>query len=452
MARGRTRRSAVVCGIDVGSTNTKVVAVDPSGAVVGRQLRPTPRESLAVDASALLAAIEDMIVDVCAETFSVHAACAAGMGEDGVLVDAALTPLTTALAWFDPSRIALYEQLVPQLPASADLCTGDDAARTLVGWRWAATHADARRARCWIALADFVSTAWTGVPFMSDTLAARTAAWHNGTRAWAEERVAMTLGSTTLLPDVLRAGDVVGALRSERLSTAGVVDPDAVVVAGGHDHPVGGWGVHLVDPGSILDSMGTAEIVVAQCPSSSVRRSAEADIAPAIRGPGTTVLGVVELARNIEWAARDDDVRRHLTALLSGEVNPDPYLHDWAFVPGAPGGGQPRFSQNAPPNPLSRASAVLGALARSGGYAESAVAQYLPGRPPVYAAGGWSRAPGWVAAKRAVTGRDVTVIPEPQVTAAGAALLAATAIAWTPSASVTLGMSSREEVGAPLGL
>lgn len=444
-----TRRSSVVCGVDIGSTNTKVVGVDPRGVVVGRQIRTTVRDGLAVDAAALLTVIEDMIVELCADEFSVRAVCVAGVGEDGVLVDDALTPLTQALAWFDPRRAPIYDGLAPHLAASPDLCTGDDAARTFVGWRWAVTQPDAARARSWLALADFPSTVWTGTPFMSDTLAARTAAWHNGTRSWSHDRVLLTLGSPALLPDVRPAGEVVGVLRCPRL--ADVLDDDAVAVAGGHDHPVGGWGVHLMDPGSILDSMGTAEIVVAQSSSPSDVRSADVDIAPGIQGPGTTVFSVEELARNIEWACRDAEVAAHLRALMSGDAQPDDYLHDAAFVPGRRGGGEPRFVSAAPRAPLSRASAVLGALARFGRNAEDAVAQYLPGRPPVYAGGGWSRLPGFVAAKQMVTGRDLTVIHEPQVTAVGAALLAARAVDWTPSPSVALGHEAVSDAGCREG-
>jgi sugar (pentulose or hexulose) kinase len=440
MTTSRAGRSPVVCGIDIGSTNTKVVALDPHGAVVGRQSRPTPRTDDCVDASALVRAVEDMIAAVCAQRYRAHAVCAAGVGEDGVLVDAALAPLTPALAWFDPRRAAVFAELAPRLGRPADVCTVDDAARSLVGWRWAVGRPGAERAEAWVALADFASTIWAGTPFISDTLAARTAAWSNVTRGWIGDRVAMTLGSAALLPGVLRAGDVVGAMRSDRLSRAGVLHGDAVVVAGGHDHPIGGWGVQLVAPWCLLDSMGTAEIVVAQTPSTDLRCTDDVDIAPGILTPGTTVLRVEELARNVAWASRDGAVHRHLAALLAGDEPPDAFLHEPVFVPGGRGGGAPRFTADAPASPHSRASAVIGALARLGGQAAAAVAAHLPADPDIYAAGGWSRSPGWIAAKEAVTGRSVAVIPEPQVTATGAALLAATALDWSPSASLALGM------------
>lgn len=451
MTRDRSGRSPVVCGVDIGSTNTKVVALTPQGAVVARRRRTTPRGAvdLSVDAQHLLFAIEEMILDICSDTYRVHAVSVAGVGEDGVLVDDALTPLTPALAWFDTRRADVFADLAPRLRPDAALCTADDAARTLVGWRWATDQPGASQARSWVALTDYPSSVWTGTPFFSDTLAARTAAWDGHSRRWIDDRVAAGIGTAALLPPVRRAGDVIGGFLSDRLVTAGVIAPDAVVVAGGHDHPIGGWGVHAMDPGAVLDSMGTAEVVVAQAPEAGIPRSDDLDVAPGILSSGTTVLSVEELARNVEWASQDAAVGARLQEMISGDTPPDDYLHAPVFVPGSRGGALPRYTPDAPTSPLSRASAVLGALARIGARAQDTVAVCLPGQPAVYAAGGWSRSPGWVETKRAVTGRDLTVIPEPQVTATAAALLAATAIGWDTDPATAMGMTAHlDDVGA----
>jgi sugar (pentulose or hexulose) kinase len=456
MTTGRGR-SPVVCGVDIGSTNIKVIALDPRGVVVARRRHTTPRATAgaAVDALALLAAIEEMILGICSETYTVNAVCVAGVGEDGVLVDDGLTPVTAALAWFDPRRADVFAAMAPDLAAYRHPCVGDDAARTIVGWRWAVEQPNAARARSWLALTDYASSVWTGTTFMCDTLAARTAAWDGRTHRWIEDRVAASIGTAALLPTVRRAGDVIGDFVSSHLSMAGVIATDAVVVAGGHDHPIGGWGVHQMDPASVLDSMGTAEVVVAQAPTADIARSADIDVAPGIQSTGTTVLSVEELARNVEWAARDKHVSAALDAIIAGDRRPDGYLHVPVFIPGSRGGGEPRYTDDAPGPALSRASAVLGALAQAGEHAQQAVAAHLPAQPRVYAAGGWSRSPGWVTAKAAVTGREVTVIPELQVTATGAALLAAKAIHWEPSPSVALGMASattrRTDAAAPVG-
>ena len=447
----RGGRAPVVCGVDIGSTNTKVIALDPRGVVLARRRRATPRgvADASVDAQLLLGVIEEMILEICADAYVVHAVSVAGVGEDGVLVDASLAPLTPALAWFDPRRAGVYAGLAGHLPAGDEICTADDAARTLVGWRWAVDQPGTTDARTWLALTDFPASVWAGTPFFSDTLAARTAAWDGRTREWLPDRVAATLGSAALLPQVRRSGDVIGGFTPGRLTAAGVVAPDAVVVAGGHDHPIGGWGVHTMDPGAVLDSMGTAEVVVAQAPAAGIGRRDDLDVAPGICTPGTTVLSVEELARNVEWAGADPAVGESLRALIAGHTAPDEYLHHPVFLPGGRGGASPRFTADAPTEPLSRASAVLGGLARLGEHALQAVASCLPTDPPVYAAGGWSRSSGWVRAKQAVTGRALTVVPEPQVTATAAALLAARALGWTPEPATALGISTHPDVLAP---
>jgi sugar (pentulose or hexulose) kinase len=437
-----TRRSAPVsCGVDVGSTNTKVVLLDADGAVVARSSRPTPRasEDLSIEADALVDAVEDMILEACGATFAVATVAVAGVGEDGVLVDARLHPLSRALAWFDPRRDRVHREVEAVLEPVRDLPVDTDSARTLVGWRWAAQQSDASAASSWLALADYAGARWTGRTFMSDTLAARTAAWTPVHRAWIGSRVDVTLGDRRLLPDVLHSGEQVGPWRSTRLREAGVLAADAVVVAGGHDHPIGGWGVDRMRPGAVLDSMGTAEVVVGQSPRALLPRGDGVDVAPGIRQPGTTLLCVQELARNMTWAAQDPAVGRALRAVVAGDLAPGAGVASGAFHPGGAGGASPRYAPGTPADAVFRASAVAGALAALGGSAVDRVAGRMGTATEAFATGGWSRSAGWIRLKEVVTGRRVRVIPEPEVTAVGAALLAAEAVGWLPSAARALG-------------
>ena len=438
-------RTPVVCGIDIGSTNTKVVVLTKDGAVAARARRTTPRNrsDRSIDATALLTAIEDMMIETCRPDRQIVAVAAAGVGEDGVLVDADLNPLAPALSWFDPRRGPLFEEIRDLLSPAPGIGVSTDPARTLIGWLWARRQAGLDAAACWIALTDFAASHWARGGFISDTLAARTAAWDGRSRSWLTDRVTITLGSVDLLPPVVPTGDPVGHLQSTRLEQAGVLTPTAVVIAGGHDHPVGGWGVHQMHPTAILDSMGTAEVVVAQSPTPNVPRTGTVDVAPGIRSTGTTVLCVEELARNIEWASRQPAVAQALRRLIAGDQAADGCLHSDSFIPGQKGGGTPHYAADAPTDPNSRASAVLGALARLGGAAVDAVRHHMAADAPVYAAGGWARSPGWIDIKHQVTGIAVHAIAEPEVTAVGAALLAAGAIGWDIPAENALDTRSR---------
>lgn len=433
-------RTAVVCGVDIGSTNSKVVAVDRDGTVVGRASRPTPRhpEGLSIDVLALAVGIEEMIVEVCGSRFAVHAICAAGVGEDGILVDSRLEALTQPLAWFDPRRQRIFRRLQPDLHDDDRFDAASDPVRSFVGWRWSRMQLIPREPASWIAIADLVAVGWSGRTFLSDTLASRTGAWRSVDRAWAEDRVELTLGSLDLLPPVVATGEIVGGLRSTTLEAAGVLAPDAITVAGGHDHPIGGWGVEQLSTGAVLDSMGTAEVVVAQSPRAGLVRRDQVDVAPGIRTEGTTLLRVEELARNVAWASQNPEVAECIRDLLDGSIDPIRDLDPGAFIPGR-SGGQPAYATDAPSDPLARASAVLWAMARVGGEAVDAVRAGVGSPSEVYLAGGWSRSPGWVEIKAAVNGFPTVPIREPEVTAVGAALLAASALGWQPDQRRALG-------------
>ena len=441
---GGVGRVPVVCGVDVGTTNTKVVALDAEGFVVARASRPTPRdaEGLWIDARALFDAIEEMVVQACGQRYRVHAICAAGVGEDGVLVDVELQPLTKALAWFDPRRQSIFRELRPELHDDDSFDADSDPVRSLVGWKWSREQAMPGTAHRWVALADLAGVQWTGRAFLSDTLASRTGAWRSSDRTWATDRVELTLGSAELLPPVIPTGDVIGELDSPLLLSSGVISPGALAVAGGHDHPIGGWGVDQMVPGAILDSMGTAEVVVAQSRLAATSRTNYVDLAPGIRSTGTTLLRVEELARNVEWASQDPEVASCIRDVLSGSAAPEPVLDGGFFIPGQRGGGRPSYALDAPSDPRGRASAVLGALAHVGREAVDAVRDGLAEGAEVRLAGGWVRSPGWMDIKSTINGYRTVAILEPEVTAVGAAMLAAKALGWQLDPVIALGGSA----------
>ena len=441
------QRHPVACGVDIGSTNTKVVAIAPDGTVVSHAARPTPRDAqgLSIDVAVLLRGIDQMLAEVCSETYEIHAICAAGIGEDGVLVDANLCPLAPPLTWFDPRRQGIFGTLQPYLHLDVTLDADDDPTRAIVGWAWSREQPGTDAATAWVAVTDLASVRWTGRPFLSDTLASRTGAWRSTDRSWDLDRVGLTLGSTDLLPTVVAAGEIVGELVSPLLGAAGLLAGDAVVVAGGHDHPIGGWGVDQLVPGVILDSMGTAEVAVVQSTRPRPARQDSVDLAPGIRSGGTTLLRVEEITRNVDWATRDPAIALHIREILAGSVSPLPVLESGYFIPGKRGGGRPAFASDAPGDPRARASAVLGAIAEIGRDAVAALQDSVMSDREVRLAGGWSRYPGWLKIKAAVNGFQAIPIAEPEVTAVGAALLAATARGWQPEPGRALGGPARTD-------
>ncbi|ROS48901.1 FGGY family carbohydrate kinase [Frigoribacterium sp. PhB24] len=446
-------RTDVVCGVDVGTSNVKVIVLDRHGAVVARVVRTTPRDELglSVDVDGLLRCIEDMIIEACSSHFSVVGVCTAGIGEDGILVDHDGHGVSAPLAWFDPRRQSIFRELSPLLGSDESFDVDSDPARTMVGWAWARSEAGAEDAAHWVALTDLPAVRWTGRPFMSESLASRTGARRSREHVWSSSRIGFTLGSVDLLPPVRPTGHLAGPLFSQRLRDEGVLGRDAVVVVGGHDHLIAGWGAEQLSAGAVLDSMGTAEVIVARPTHSTHPARRHFDIAPSIDTPGFTFLRVEELARNVQWASQDPEVAGQIQRLLHGAAPIDSILEAGHFIPGRRGGGTPAYALDAPSDSRSRATAVLGALAVAG---REAVRDIRPSadtdrtaRSDVWLAGGWARSPGWVAIKTAVNGFSPRLITEPELTGVSAALLAATGIGWTPDAQEALQGSAGAAAG-----
>ncbi|MFG2350346.1 FGGY family carbohydrate kinase [Streptomyces phaeochromogenes] len=403
-------------GADLGSTNVKVLLTDSTGTVLARASCPTPRSGLRTDADALVDTLEELILQAAHDVgrSRLRGICVAGVGEDGVL-HADGRPLGQALPWFDPSRRTVLDQLAALRGPDDRVRYGVelDAARTVAAWALLPPD-QVHAATGWVACSDYPALRWTGRAVMSSSLAARTGAWLLEPGGWDQARVTPFL-PLEFLPPVVAAGTVVGELRSRRL--AGLLGSDAVVVAGGHDHPVAASVVHRQDPAAPLDSMGTAEVIVRDVAAGPPPQ--EVDLSPAILGPGRTALTVVELDRNMSWL-RSTGLGAQVDAVMAGTLAAPP-PGPQVFVPGAAGGEAPRWTPTAwkLSDELRAAAAVL-QLAEAGAVA---LRRLAPDAQVIYGAGGWTRAPGWMQLKAAAARAPYRVLAEPELSALGAAQL-----------------------------
>ena len=408
----------VWAGADLGSTNTKVVLVDDAGRVLTRAAQPTPRDSRGYsDADALVDALEELLLSAIHTLGDarLRGVCVAGVGEDGVL-HASGRPLGPAVPWFAPERLSTLDRL-RELSHDDDRSRYGvrlDAARTVAAWALL-NLADVARATGWVACTDYPALRWTSRAVMSASLAPRTGAWLLGPSSWDPARVTPFL-PLALMPEVVAAGTVIGALRSQRLSAAGVLADHPVVVAGGHDHPVGAAVVHRQDPGSVLDSMGTAEVIVRTL---DPPYPCDVDLSPAILGDGRTAQSVIELDRNMSWL-RKSNPGNVVDAVLDGTLTA--ILGDGdVFVPGAEGGAEPHWTAAAAR--LTDGERITAAVLELAAAGAATLHRLAPAATTVYAAGGWTRAPGWMRLKATAAQLPYRVLQEPELTALGAAQL-----------------------------
>ena len=143
------------------------------------------------------------------------------------------------------------------------------------------------------------AVAWTGRPFMSETLAARTGCYDVYAR-WIEPL--LTAAGAPTLPPVVPAGTVLGRVRNGPLLESGAASTATVVVAGGHDHPMAAATTRRLHPDALVDSMGTANLIYGETTKVGEPKLDPyvAFSVPAMGNPGLSCLGVFELAAAIQ--------------------------------------------------------------------------------------------------------------------------------------------------------
>lgn len=413
--------ATVVCGVDLGSTNLKILLLAADGRVLWRESRPTPhvddRSCVATDAEELLIHVEEMVLAACRGAglaAPLRAVAVAGTGEEGVPVDAEGRALDVAVRWHDRRATTIAAEMASTpLWSAAQLPVELDYSRTAAKWAWGRRHRPQplAAARSWLSLTDYPAARWTGRRFMSESLAARTACWHIGDRCWMPALLA-DCGAPPL-PGVIAAGTVLGRLRSPRLESAAVVDRSTNVVSGGHDHPVAAFAIRQQHPDAIFDSMGTAELIYAEIAPlpdcGQPARNPFFAFSRPVHGTGIACLGVTELSAALDPLINDDGLLgSQFRAVMAGAV-----------VPGAPGQGPALRDQLE--------AVTFGTRARLEALTDLGVPDGA-----IFTGGGWARSDSFLQLRASILGRPIYRVKEAELTAYGAALLAARALGCTP--------------------
>ncbi|WP_157802314.1 FGGY-family carbohydrate kinase [Diaminobutyricimonas aerilata] len=417
-----TADAVLALGIDVGSTNTKValVAIDDTVRELDVRSVATP-----ADADGVGDAVRGL-VDTLTAGRSVAAIGIASMAETGVALDASNVPLTPLVRW-DGARgaadaAALLDRFGPELFARTGVPPGPKT--PLATWAWLrrtqpTTFGAMRR---WVGVADLVALALTGEHVTDHTLAGRTGAYRlpEGTTpsGWDDE----------LLDAVGMHAGMLPAVGASAVTTRGVP-----VVVAGHDHSVGAWAAGLRAPGSVADSVGTAEAVLRMLHHPADRAAVAAtgmSIVRSIRDDAEVLLAGHSAAGALlrQWCAEEGvPEHRAFADLPDGPV-------EVAVLP------YPRGRQTPAPDPharlvwvdaagsdrRTRARALLDGLALHARWmydAQTALAG--DGHPERIAVlGGPARNPEFAAIKAAVSPAPLALVTAREPVATGAAMIA----------------------------
>jgi tagatose-1,6-bisphosphate aldolase/sugar (pentulose or hexulose) kinase len=260
----------LVAGLDLGSTNIKLLVADETGAEVLIEEVPTPwrpgaggTADLAAErlvpvlmhlldaASARLAALTDARVE---------AIGISGMGETGMLVDDDGRAVAPAIAWFDPRGAQQVAEMPARIRAEfagrtglplgsqvsvAKLAYLRDQGLELAGLRW-------------LNLPEFAATTLGARPALEYSLTSRTGMLDQDSGEPWEEMLAFLGVTRHFLPPLVTAGADLGrAATSLPSSFAG-----ARITVAGHDHLVSAEADGPIRPDHYHMSMGTAEVLL----------------------------------------------------------------------------------------------------------------------------------------------------------------------------------------------
>jgi xylulokinase len=268
----------VFLGLDLGTTNCKVLAVDLNGQPVASASAPTPVQVLAgrdgssyteYNAEGLWQVSVQLLRQVLEELAPGQrpaGLAVASMGESGVLVDSDGKPLTSIMPWHD-QRPRVYTPWWRARISETDLfhITGLplDHIYSANKLLWLKEHAPEAfsRARHWLCIADWITFRLTSVASTSFSMASRTMLFDLGNRLWSEELIELMGLPANLMPTAYPSGVAIGRITPAAASATTL--PEGLPVAtGGHDHICAALAAGVVAPGQVLDSAGTVEAIL----------------------------------------------------------------------------------------------------------------------------------------------------------------------------------------------
>jgi xylulokinase len=428
-----------VCGVDIGTTHIKAVLVGTGGELLSMAKAGTPvtgdgfgschdPEQIRLTAEQVMRSAQG--------TAPGHPPIAAigvtSVGEEGVPLGRDGELLYPSICWFE-RRPSSAERDWSLRHDSSELfsVTGlhKDLGFSLFKWLWL------REARpdvwsacaCWLGIGDYVTWRWTGQRGMSVSHASRTGIFDLAGFRWHDDWAADVLANgPETLPPLHQAGSPVGILRPgviPGLATTGEVP----VVATGLDHTVGGYAAGVTERGQLLDSMGTAEGLIA--PLTGAYFSPAAFQAGVNFGAGI-VPGTHIAIASLESGAGVSGIVRALGApdgLEAQAARLDPGADGLTYIPPRFGSlrGGAFFGHKAGHTAPHMYRAVIEGWSLAADEALSALGS--GDRPKdVVCVGGGSASALWLRVKASIAGREISCVTTPEVAAVGAALLADT--------------------------
>lgn len=263
-------------GIDVGTTNIKVVIFDPetghvSSVATCRTITQHPKpewsEFVADELWGSIVQSLRMAIKQCDRPERIRAISVASMAESGFPLDAQGNILHPAIAWYD-TRTTSEAQWWDTTIGSKEIynITGQ-VLHPMFGINkilWLRSHAPVvfQRIDRWLSIEDFALWRLSGNIATDYSIASRTMVFDQQALTWSNTLLKHAGIPIEWLPPAFPAGTPIGSVQKEVAEETGLPQ-HTLVVTGGHDHLCGALAAGVIRPGQLLDSTGTASVILA---------------------------------------------------------------------------------------------------------------------------------------------------------------------------------------------
>lgn len=253
----------MLIGIDVGTSRCKVTVLDVEGHERAVARQPMPWRRTRAGAELDPRSLVDVVLETAERALAPAPAAPLAVGvtsmaEAGFLVDVRGEPMGPTVAWHDARAASELEALDAELP---EFLARTGLRRTprppALRLRRQFRHAGVPHgAAHWLSVAEYVVYALGGEPVAEPSLASRTG-WLDVDRLrWWDQALGWSGLDRRLLPELRPAGS-----RAGRARTSGSLH-GAVLTVAGHDHLCAAVGAGALDADTVVDSCGTAEVVL----------------------------------------------------------------------------------------------------------------------------------------------------------------------------------------------
>ena len=262
-------------GIDIGTTNWKANLYDYRGKKVASASLPTATRRDGKGRHyyspgglwSSVCRLTRQIVKNLKDPSQIKAVGFASMAEAGLLVDGCGKPLTDIIPWYDNRSIKEKEFLENkfgrfELFKTTGLNLTHIYSATKILWLKNHEKNAFNQSAKWLCVPDYLIQKFTGEYATDFSIATRTAAFDMRKKVWSPAMLDALGVKESFFPAARLSGTVAGTVTKKASGESGLAEGTKICL-GGQDHIVGAYGAGICAPGELLDSMGTAEVLLA---------------------------------------------------------------------------------------------------------------------------------------------------------------------------------------------